>query len=89
MLTTWCPLLSKEAKCLRDLYDMQHKLMGRDASGSELRAVEYKLIRIHRIIKRHRTRCPQCNLNDRFMTSATMRLRPLPSEALLLPIQVN
>ena len=89
MLTT-CSLLGEQAERLRDLYDMQHKLMSRDGSALELRAVEFDLIRMHRIIKRHRMRCPQCKLNDRFtlpMRSDT-RLRPLPSEGALLSEQV-
>jgi hypothetical protein len=88
MLTTYCSLLSKKAERLRDLYDLQHRLMSRDASASELRAVEYDLIQTHRLIRCHRMRCPQCKLNDRFMTRSDMRLRPLPSEAPLLPVQV-
>jgi hypothetical protein len=80
--------MSEKAKRLRDLYDTQHKLISCDASASELRFVEYDLIRTHRIIKRHRMRCPQCKLNNSFMTGSDMRLRPLPSEAPLLPVQV-
>ena len=88
MLTTYCPLLDEQAERLRNLYDTQHSLMSRDGSAPELRAVEYELIRAHKAMKRHRIRCPQCKLNDQFMTRSDMRLRPLPSEAPLLPIQV-
>ena len=89
MLST-CSLLGEQAAHLRDLYDMQHKLMSRDGSALELRAVEFDLIRMHRIIKRHRMRCPQCKLNDRFTfpMHSDVRLRPLPSEAPLLSGQV-
>jgi hypothetical protein len=88
MLTTRCPLLSKNAKLLQDLYNVRHKMMGREGSAAELRAVEYDLIRMHRVIKRHRMRCPQCKLNDGFTTRLDVRLRPLPSEAPFLPVQV-
>jgi hypothetical protein len=88
MPTTCCPLLDEQARRLRNLYDVQLSLMSRDGSATELRAVEYELIRAHRAVKRHRIRCPQCKLNERFMTRWDIRLRPLPSEAPLLPIQV-
>jgi hypothetical protein len=88
MLTTCCPLLDEQARRLRNVYDEQLSLMSRDGSATELRAVEYELIRAHKAIKRHRMRCPQCRLNERFPTRSDMRLRPLPSEAPLLPIQV-
>jgi predicted MarR family transcription regulator len=88
MLTTCCPLLDEQARRLRNLYDMQLSLMSRDGSGTELRAVEFELIRTHRAIKRHRVRCLQCKLSERFVTRPGIRLRPLPSEAPLLPVQV-
>jgi hypothetical protein len=89
MLTT-CSLLGEQAERLRDLYDMQHRLISRDGSASELRAVEFDLIQMHRIIKRHRIRCSECKLNDRFAfpMRSDMRLRPLPSEAPSLSVQV-
>ena len=89
MLTTHCSLLNKNAKLLRDMYDKRDRLIARGGSASELKAAEYDLIRMHRIIKRHRTRCPQCKLNDGFITGSPMRPRPLFNEAPLLPIQVH
>ncbi len=89
MLTIRCPLLSRNAKLLRDMYDKRDKLIARGGSASELRAAEYDLVRMHRIIKRHRTRCPQCKLNEGFMTGSEVRLRPLSSEAPFLPVQIH
>jgi len=66
MLITHCQLLSKNAQLLRDLYDKRDKLIARAGSASELKAAEYELIRMHKIIKRHRTRCPQCKRNESF-----------------------
>jgi hypothetical protein len=87
MLTIRCSLLNKDAKLLRDMYDKRDLLIAR-GSASELKAAEYDLIRMHRIVKRHRTRCPQCRLNDGFMTGSQMRPKPLLGEPPLLPIQV-
>ena len=89
MLTIRCSLLNKNAKLLREMYDKRDRLIAGGGSASELKAAEYDLIRMHRIIKRHRTRCPQCKLNERFMTGFDVRLRPLSSEAPFLPIQVH
>jgi hypothetical protein len=93
MLITHCPLLSKNAQLLRELYDKRDKLIARDGSASELKAAEHTLIRIHKIIKRHRTRCPQCKLNESFLSGSDTRIRtvprPLLSEAPFLPIQVH
>ena len=89
MLTIHCPLLNKNAKLLREMYDKRDRLIARGGSASDLKAAEYDLIRMHRIVKRHRTRCPQCRLNAGFMTGSQMRPEPLFSEAPFLPIQVR
>jgi uncharacterized protein with PIN domain len=93
MLITHCSLLGKNAQLLRELYDKRDKLIARDGSASELKAAEYDLIRMHKILKRHRTRCPQCKLNESFMSASEMRIKPLPrpllNEAPFLPIQVQ
>jgi hypothetical protein len=70
MLTIHCPLLSQNAKLLRDMYDKRDLLIARGGSAIELKAAEYDLIRMHRIVKRHRTRCPRCRLNDGRMTAS-------------------
>ena len=88
MLTTCCPLLDEQARRLRNLYDTQLSLMNRDGSATEVRVVEFELIRTHRAIKRHRVRCLQCKLSERFVTRPGIRLRPLPSEAPLIPVQI-
>jgi hypothetical protein len=88
MLTTHCSLLKKNAKLLRDMYDKRDRLIARGGSAIELKAAECDLVRMHRIIKRHRTRCPQCRLNEGFLTGSPMRPIPLSSEAPFLPIQV-
>ena len=51
MLTTGCPSLEEQARRLRNLYEVQLSLMSRDGSATELRAVEFELIRTHRAIK--------------------------------------
>jgi hypothetical protein len=89
MLTIQCSLLNKNAKLLREMYDKRDRLIARGGSASELRAAEYDLVRMHRILKRHRTRCTQCKLNDGLMTGSQMRPKPLFSEAPFLPIQVR
>jgi hypothetical protein len=89
MLTIHCPLLNKNAKLLREMYDKRDRLIARGGPASELKAAEYDLILMHRIVKRHRTRCPQCKLNYGSMTGSQVRPEPLFSEAPFLPIQVR
>jgi hypothetical protein len=89
MLTIHCPLLNKNAKLLREMYDKRDQLIARGGSAIELKAAEYDLIRMHRIVKRHRTRCSRCRLNDGCMTVFPMRPKPLFSEAPFLPIRVR
>jgi hypothetical protein len=89
MLTIHCPLRDKNAKVLREMYDKRDQLIARGGSAVELKAAEYDLIRMHRIVKRHRARCPRCRLNDGFMTGFAMRPKPLFGEAPFLPIRVR
>jgi hypothetical protein len=60
MLQSACPRLKGLAKLMQETYDVRSKLILRDDSDMELLRVEYDLIRIHRVIGRHRRYCSQC-----------------------------
>ena len=92
MLITHCQLLSKNAQLLSDLYDKRDKLIAAPVQLPNSRPPN-ELIQMHKIIKRHRTRCPQCKRNESFMSGSEMRMKPLPTpllrEAHFLPTQVH
>jgi hypothetical protein len=60
MLQTPCPQLSVIAKVLREKYDVQFASIVRNASVDELRRAEAEVIRVNRLIAKHRRNCPHC-----------------------------
>jgi hypothetical protein len=86
MLSSRCVWLEINGKLLLEKFATRNKLIGQPDSASDLMLVEYGLIRLNRIIKRHRRRCRICISNAR--TSAAS-LRPLPGGAPVLPVRVH
>jgi hypothetical protein len=74
MLQFTCTPLSGLAKLLREKYDIRSKMIVRNFSDSDLLVEEYEIIRINRLITRHRRRCPHCKLQGSFITG-TARLQ--------------
>jgi hypothetical protein len=76
MLKAACPKLSAIAKLLREKYDLQFAMIVRNAPDAELRHAEAEVIRINRLMTRHRWVCPQCI--SAFPIVKPVRPRPFP-----------
>ena len=72
---------------LREKYDVRNKIIARGFPDTNLLKAEFEIIRVQKIITRHRRRCSYCKLHETSAVIADIRLRPLPSEAPYLPIQ--
>jgi hypothetical protein len=75
-----CDSLSGLAKMLREKYDIRSKMIVRNFSDADLLVEEYEIIRINRLMLRHRRRCPRCQLQGSFAGSAVMRTRPITAD---------
>lgn len=80
MLQFTCDSLSGLAKMLREKYDVRSKMIVRNFPDADLLMKEYEIIRINRLIVRHRRRCPHCKFQGSFVGSAVMRPRPITAE---------
>jgi len=83
-----CPLLSNLARLLREKYDVRQKMILRAFPDRDLLRSEYEIIRIQRLITRHRRHCPSCELREGLGSVPGARLRPFPEEAPIFPIDV-
>jgi hypothetical protein len=81
-----CVWLEDNGKLLLDKFTKRNELVGKPSLSSDLMLVEYDLIRLNRIIKRHRRTCKICISNERISPAS---LRPLPGEAPVLPVEVQ
>jgi len=88
MLPSACPKLKGLSKLLREKHDVRNRMIVCGFPNTNLLRAEYDLIRIQRIITRHRRRCQDCKLQDNFSTLSPIRLRPLPSEASIFPVDM-
>jgi hypothetical protein len=60
MLRCTCPQLRGTAELQREKYDLRCALIVRNASADELHHAKAELIRVNRMIAKHRRRYPQC-----------------------------
>ncbi len=88
MLQSACPRLKGLAKLMRETYDVRSKLMLRDGSDLDLLKVEYDLIRIHRVIGRHRRYCSLCKPWDMSTRAAFPGVRLHAGEVPVLPYDI-
>jgi hypothetical protein len=79
MAITPCLWLAK-SEIFRQKFDIRNGMVGRRCNDSELRFAEYELIRLTRIINKHRRSCPKCKLYESELLGDQRALRPLPSE---------
>lgn len=86
MLSSRCVWLEKNGKLLFEKFAARNKLIGQPDLASDLLLAEYDLIRLNRILKRHRRTCQICLSNER---TSPASLRPLPGEAPVLPVRVH
>jgi len=85
MLLSTCAQLKSLSTLLREKYNVRNKIIARGCPDTNLLQVEFEIIRVQKIITRHRRRCSYCKLHE----TSDIRLRPLPSEAPYLPIQTH
>ena len=83
-----CPLLSNLARLLREKYDVRQKMILRAFPDRDLLRSEYEIVRIQRLITRHRRHCRSCELRESMVSIPGMRLRSFPEEAPIFPIDV-
>ena len=77
-----CRWLAKNGLIFRQKFDARNGMAARPFNDSELRLAEYELIRMTRIISRHRRTCPTCLFNENALATEQRTLRPLPGEIL-------
>jgi hypothetical protein len=80
MLQFTCDSLSGLAKMLREKYDLRSKMIVRNFPDADLLMEEYEIIRINRLITRHRRRCPHCKFQGSFVASGVRRSEPVTAE---------
>jgi hypothetical protein len=83
-----CPLLSNLARLLREKYDVRQKMILRAFPDRDLLRSEYEIMRIQRLITRHRRHCPSCERREGLATIPGARQRPFPREAPNFPIDL-
>jgi len=87
MLASHCAQLKSLSTLLREKYDERNKIIARGYANTSLLKADLEIIRVQKIITRHRRRCPHCKLNESCLLSADARSRLLPSEGSVVPIQ--
>jgi hypothetical protein len=68
-----CASLSSLTKLLRERYDVRSKMILRNFPDEELSMAEYEIIRINRLIARHRRRCSHCKARESLMMLSPQR----------------
>lgn len=84
-----CPLLSDLARLLREQYDARQKMILRAFPDSDLLRSEYEIVRIQRLITRHRRHCPSCEQRENLVMAPAVRPGPFPGEAPIFPVDVT
>jgi hypothetical protein len=81
MLRARCTYLTDLSRLLQEKYQLRNEALAHSRSA-ELIQAECDLIRVNKVITRHRLRCPICKLQDaRARAAAAMRPRPIAAEA--------
>jgi hypothetical protein len=80
MRITPCTWLAKNAELYLRKLDKRNGMAGRPSTDSDLRFAEYELIRLTRIIIKHRRSCGKCRLNFSALAAEQRTFRPLSSE---------
>jgi hypothetical protein len=80
MLRTRCPWLSDLSKLLQEKYQLRNESLAHNRSEDLMKA-ECDLIRVQKVITRHRLRCATCKSQDSRATAAVIRPRLVPRES--------
>jgi len=83
-----CASLSNLAKLLRERYDVRSKMILRNSPGEDLLMAEYEIIRINRLITRHRRRCSHCKARESVIALSPQRLKSLSAETPRFPMNM-
>jgi hypothetical protein len=79
MLRTRCPYLTDLSKLLQEKYQLRNERLAHNDSAELIRA-ECDLIRAHKVITRHRLRCPYCKSQDNCAMATVIRPQPIAGE---------
>jgi hypothetical protein len=83
-----CASLNSLAQLLRERYDVRSKMILRNVPTEDLLMAEYEIIRINRLISRHRRRCSHCKARENLMTLSPHRLKSLAVETPRFPMNM-
>jgi hypothetical protein len=89
MLLSPCAELKSLSTLLRERYDVRNKILARGYPDPSLLQAELEIIRVQKLITRHRRRCLPCKLNETSAVGADARLGPLAREGSFTPIQTH
>jgi hypothetical protein len=87
MLLCPCTELKSLSRLLREKYDTRNEIIARGYPDANLLKAEGEIIRVQKMITRHRRSCSYCKRNETSAAGAEVRLRPLPSEVPYFPVQ--
>jgi hypothetical protein len=87
MLRTRCPWLADLSKLLQEKYQLRNEGLAHNCS-EELTKAECDLIRIQKLITRHRLRCPTCILQESHAAARVLRPGPVAGESQQVPIEM-
>ena len=89
MLLSPCAELKSLSTLLREKYDVRNTILARGYPDPSLFQAELEIIRVQKVITRHRRRCSQCRQNENSAVGADGRLRPLAKETSFATIQTH
>lgn len=75
-----CAALSNLAKLWRERYEARSKMILRNFPDEDLLAAEHEIIRINRLISRHRRRCSLCKARESLVAFSPQRVKSLSIE---------
>jgi hypothetical protein len=87
MLRTRCPWLNDLSNLLQEKYQLRNEALAHNCSA-ELMKAECDLIRVQKVITRHRLRCPHCKLQESRAMATVMRPRPIAGKSPLALIDI-
>ena len=83
-----CASLNSLAKLLRERYDARSKMILRNFPDEDLLMAEYEIIRINKLITRHRRWCSHCKARESLMALSPQRLKSVSVETPRLPMNM-
>ena len=87
MLRSRCRFLTDLGSLLQEKYQLRDKALAHNCS-EELMEAECDLIRVQKVITRHRLRCPQCKAQDS-RASALITRTPVADGSMRFPVNLG